>query len=80
MRPSAASNGEAPASLSILFFRSEPEARSRSLATNVVSGIGELTPVEREAAASDALRKSCLQPFQLGYSLIYPHRPRCGEP
>jgi len=55
-------------------------ARAGPEAGRAVAGIGELATIEREAAATDALREPVLQPFELGDAFVDSFRPPPREP
>ncbi len=57
----------------------DPVTRAGPQAGGAVAGVGELTAVEREAAAADALREPELQALELGDALVDPRTPGGGE-
>ena len=57
----------------------DPVARARPEAGSTVAGVGELTAVEREAAAADAFGEPEFQALELGDALVDPRAPGGGE-
>src|SRR5678815_5557613 len=56
-----------------------PIAWARSATCNAVARIGQLTPIERKAAAADALGEAGLEPFELGDAVANPRGPTGRE-